>query len=140
MTDNFKTELDAIRAETPLKVRADPGGLLYGAMFVALGVWLLDLGAEGFGAVLILVGAIGVIAGVATFVSDSPGVKIVQAGDSFLMALVLGGLALSGADSAPFENPLIAFGMAAFMLWAGYDDLREYTQLREALAERAKGA
>ena len=40
MTDTFKTELDTIRAATPLSVRADPGGLLDGVLFIALGVWL----------------------------------------------------------------------------------------------------
>lgn len=130
MNDTFKNELDKIKAETPTKIKADPGSLLYGIIFIALGGFLFSLGAVGLGAVMILVGIIGVVAGAATFVWKSPKVKVIQAVDSFLMAILLVVLALSGGGGGDFfDNPLIGLGLAAFMLWAGYDDLKEYRQL-----------
>jgi ABC-type microcin C transport system permease subunit YejB len=139
MNDSFKEELEKIKAEAPTKVKADPGSLLYGIIFVALGGFLFSLGATGIGAAMVLVGAVGVIAGLATFVWKSPKVKIIQAIDSFLMAILLAVLAMTGGGGGDFfDNPLIGFGLAAFMLWAGYDDLKEYRQLSAVEAERSR--
>jgi len=130
MKDSFKKELDAIKAEAPTSVKADLGSLLYGGIFIALGVWLLDLGVPVFGLLMIIVGGSGVLAGGATFVLKSPKVKVVQAVHSFLMALVLLGFAMRGDF---FLLPL-----AGFMVWAGYDDLKEYRQLSGAEKERTR--
>lgn len=136
MNDAFKKELDTIKAETPTSVKADPGSLLYGIIFIGLGGLLLSFGSTGFGLLMIVVGGIGVVAGAATFFSKSPKVKVIQAIDSFLMALVLLGFALQGEGGDFLDNPLIGLGLAAFMVWAGFDDLKEYRQLSAARNER----
>jgi len=134
MNDSFKQELDAIKMDTPTSVKADPGSLLYGFIFIAIGVWLLDLGGSAIGLSMILVGSIGVLAGAATFVSESPKVKLIQAIDGILMALLL--LAFVTRDS--FNSPLVGLGLAGFMVWTGYDDLKEYRQLSNATKERER--
>jgi hypothetical protein len=136
MSDSLKKELEAIKADTPTSVKADPVSLLYGGIFVALGVWLMDLGSEGFGLVMILVGAIGVLAGGATFVWKSPKVKVLQAIDSFLMALLFLGFMTQDGGDGIFENPLVCLGVAAFMGWSGFDDLKEYWNLSKIDANR----
>ena len=94
--DSLKQELEEIKAETPIAVKADPISLLYGIIFVALGAWLVSLGGSALGFIMILVGVVGVIAGIATFVWKSPKVKLIQAIDGFAIALVLFGFAIQG--------------------------------------------
>jgi len=97
-------------------------------IFVGLGGWLMSLGSGGFGFMMIVVGAVGVLAGGATFVWKSPKVKLLQAVDDFLMAaLFLLFLTQDGGDI--FGNPLICIGIAAFMVWSGFDALKEYNSL-----------
>jgi hypothetical protein len=136
MDDSFKKELDTIKAETPVSVRADPASLLYGIIFIVLGVLLLSFGGSALGLLMIVIGAVGVAAGAATFVSKSPKVKIVQAIDSFLMAILLLVLAMQGGGGF-LGNPLIGIALAGFMVWTGYADMKEYRQLRRAEMDRA---
>jgi hypothetical protein len=135
MDDSFEKEVKAIKAETPISVKADPVSLLYGIVFVVLGGLLLNLGSVGFGLLLIVVGGIGVLAGGATFVWKSPTVKVLQAVDSFLIALLFLGFMKQGGDGV-FKNPVIALAIAAFMAWVGFSDLKEYRNLRKLAAER----
>jgi hypothetical protein len=135
MSDSFKKELDEIRAETPISVKADPISLVYGFIFVALGIWLTDLGSEGFGLLMILVGVIGVLAGGATFVWKSPKVKMLQAMDNFLMALLFLAFMTQDGDGI-FSNPIVCLGIAAYMAWAGFGSIKEYISLSKLEAER----
>jgi hypothetical protein len=136
MNETFKDELESIKAETPTSVKADPASLLYGIIFVALGALLLALENVGFGLLFILVGGIGVAAGVATFVWKSPRVKVLQAVDSFLVALLFLAFMAAGGHGI-LQNPLVCLAIAAFMTWSGFGDLREYRRLKKVDAERA---
>ena len=138
MSESFQKELDAIKSSAPTSVRADPTSLLYGVVFVGLGLWLVDLGDSAMGSAMIVVGALGVVAGGATFVSKSPKVKLLQAADGVLMALLLLGMSAQGGGTELMDNPLVGIGFAAFMLWAAYDDFKEYGQLSEALNEKLR--
>lgn len=132
MDDSFKKEIDNIKAETPLKVSADPISIVYGLIFIGIGYWLTDLGSP-FGPFMLIVGVVGAVAGILTFTWNSPKVKIIQAIDSFLVALLF--LAFLADDHA-FENPIIALAVAAFMVWAGYGDLKEYFKLNKAFQQK----
>jgi hypothetical protein len=129
MDDSFKKELEAIKAEAPTRVKADPVSLFFGIIFVVLGFWMLDLGSKGFGWTMILVGGIGILAGGATFVWKSPRVKVFQAIDSFMMALLFLVFMTQDVGGGILENPLVCLGIAAFMVWSGLDDLKEYRSL-----------
>jgi fatty acid desaturase len=129
MDEAFKKELDAIKAETPISVKADPFSLLYGIFFVFIGVWLLGLGGVVLGLLMIIVGLIGVFAGAATFFWKSPKVKLIQAVDSFAIALLFLGFLMLGERS--FDSPLIPIALAGFMVWMGFSDLKEYRRLLE---------
>lgn len=128
MDDSFKKELDSIKAQTPISVKADPMFLVYGIVFIILGVWMIDAGAGVFGRALIVVGLIGVLGGAATFFWKSPKVKLIQAVDSFAIALLLSGLAIQGASR---DSPVMNLALSGFMVWVGFSDLKEYRRLRK---------
>ena len=131
MEDSFQKKLDNIKNEAPTTVKADPIALVYGAVFIGLGAWLIDLGNDGFGILMIIVGIVGILAGGLTFIWKSPKVKIIQAVDSFLIAIILLAFVAGGDGEGIFKNPLLVVALSAFMIWAGYDDLKEYWTLEK---------
>jgi fatty acid desaturase len=131
MDDSFKKGLEAIKAETPVSVKADPISLLYGIVFVVLGVWLFGLDSVVFGLLAIVVGLIGILGGAATFFWRSPKVKIIQAVDSFAIALLLLVFMIWGSGGDFFDSPLPSLALGGFMVWVGFSDLKEYRRLRE---------
>jgi len=131
MNDSFKKGLDSIKAETPVSVKADPVFLLYGIIFVVLGFWMIDAGRTILGLFTIIVGLIGALGGCATFFWKSPKVKLIQAVDSFALAVLLAWFAIQDSDSL-----LLNFAMAGFMVWVGFGELKEYRRLKQIEQKR----
>jgi len=138
MEDSFRREFDEIKAQIPTTVKDDPQSLLYGGLFVFLGVWLVNLEARGLGIVMISVGVIGTLTGVATFVWKSPKVKVIQAINSFLALLLLVPLTTRDRHGAIIGNPLVFLGLAGLMVWSGIHDISEYSRLRKIENERSQ--
>lgn len=134
MSDSYEREPDPTRTAGPKPVKVDPVGLLLGGVLIALGIPLLHLGHPAFGVLTIVVGGSGVLAGGAPLVSRSPKVKLLQVLDYFFMALFAFFLAMratvDGLSDGLF-GILAWLAIAAFFVWAGHGDLKEYRQLRE---------
>jgi len=130
MNDSLQKELDSVKSETPTAVGRDFPAIVYGGLFTFLGYWLTDVGATGFGVAMIALGLFGAATGLATFVSASPKVKVFQAIDNFALAVLFLFFTASGPGGGDFlDNPLVNLGLAAFLVWAGADDLKEYGTL-----------
>jgi hypothetical protein len=138
MNDSFKKELEDIKAATPTSVKSDPFSLLYGILFIVMGFVLISVDKKGFGILMILVGGIGVLAGGASFVWKSPKVKLFQAADSFVMALLFLLFLTMDRREGIIKSPIVCLGIAAFLAWVGYGNLKEYSTLKK-LEEEHRG-
>ncbi len=125
-------ELNAIKSQIPVSVKFDLVALVYGCVFIGLGVFLINLRQQGMGVAMIVVGALGVLAGLATLFWKSPKVKIIQAVDSLLIAVLLFIFSASG----DLDSPIIYVGLGVWMLWQTYDNFREYLMLTNLQKQR----
>jgi hypothetical protein len=132
LLDSLKRDQnDFAKGKTKL-IKGNLYTLLYGVIFIVLGVFLLQAEEMLFGYLMSILGVVGLIAGAASFVFKSPHVKLLEAADTFMLAVVLVAFGLTGTKMDLFEvdiPPYLLYLAAAFFVWSAYDDIREFLRI-----------
>ncbi len=122
-------------------IKGDFYTLLYGVIFIVLGVVLLQAEEMFFGYIMSILGVVGLIAGAASFVFKSPYVKLLEAADTFMLAVVLVAFGLTGTKMDLFEldiPPYLLYLAAAFFIWSAYDDIKEFLRINNKIQKVRK--
>jgi len=106
-----------------------------GAFFLVMGIMLAFPDGDWIGILAIVVGAIGVVAGVAQKYWSSPQVELLLVIDTFAMGLLCLGFAIvnleEGVSSRTIRWALLLLGGAVVLFWSSFDELKKYRDLRK---------
>jgi hypothetical protein len=133
LIESLKKDQEDFRVGKTKLIKSDFSTLLYGVIFAALGYWLLTLGDNILSFVLMFLGGVGIVVGIATLVSRSPVVKLLEALDTLALAVALFVMGITGysLDVFDIEIPFyIILAACAFFLWSAYDSFKEYIHLK----------
>lgn len=136
MNDSYKEGLESIKSEIPTSAKTDTIDLLYGIIFIALGIFMLYVGGTVLGFLLIVVGLVAVVTVVVSFFWKSPKVKVIQAIYCFLMALLFLVLAMLDLDRNFLNSRFVLLAITGYMAWVGFVHLKEYRKLSDIDRER----
>ena len=138
--ESLASTIGSIKAEIPKSAGPDIFALVFGIVFVVMGVWLVDLGGTIFGPLFVIVGGVSVLTGCATIVWKSAKVKLVQAVNSFAMTCFLVGMQIRGGQKQGlFSSPLLFLGLVAGLGWLIFSYLQDYSRLSKLEQESPDG-